>query len=213
MNKLARDEETLLIARSQQGDIEAFNQLIERYQQIMYGTAYRIINDYDAASDITQDAFIAAFKSIQTYRGGTSFRAWLLRISSNTAIDYWRSLQRRPATSLDTLTDDHETHPSSVLETLASIGPENNPEELILTQELQETIQRGLAQLPVEQRAVVVLYDIQGLSYEEVAQATDTTLGTVRSRISRGRAKLREYLQQHKELLPRNYRLTNSHDG
>lgn len=213
MNKLARDDEAQLIARSQHGDIEAFNQLIEWYQQSMYGTAYRIINDYDIASDITQDAFIAAFKSIQTYRGGTSFRAWLLRISSNTAIDYWRSLQRRSATSLDTLADEHDTHPSSALETLASIGPENNPEELILTQELQETIQRGLAQLPMEQRAVIVLYDIQGLSYEEVAQATDTALGTVRSRISRGRAKLREYLQAHKELLPRNYRLTNSHDG
>lgn len=83
----------------------------------------------------------------------------------------------------------------------------------MLTQELQDLIQRGLQELPLDQRTVVVLCDIQGLSYEEVAQAIQTNMGTVRSRISRGRARLRAYLQQHQELLPRNYRLTNSSDG
>jgi RNA polymerase sigma-70 factor, ECF subfamily len=213
MNKLARDDEAQLIARSQQGDIEAFNQLIEGYQQIVYSTVFRILNDYDAAADVTQDAFITAFRAIHTYRGGSSFRAWLLRIGSNTAIDHWRSVQRRRSTSLESLTNDTGPHPSSTLEALTSVGPANNPEEMILTLELQEIIQHGLAQLPIEQRTVIVLYDIQGLSYEEVALATQTTLGTVRSRISRGRAKLRDYLQNYKELLPRNYRLTTSNDG
>ncbi|GHO83518.1 sigma-70 family RNA polymerase sigma factor [Dictyobacter formicarum] len=210
MDKLARDEEEKLIARSQQGDIKAFNQLIEQYQHIMYSTVFRMLGDYDTASDVTQDAFISAFRAIRTYRGGASFRAWLLRIGSNLACDHWRRVQRHPTASLESLTDETEPHASGSLDTLSVSGPEDNPEEYMLTQELQELIQRGLEELPLEQRTAVVLCDIQGLSYEEIAQAIQANMGTVRSRISRGRARLRTYLQQHKELLPRNYRLTNS---
>lgn len=212
MDKLARDEEEKLIARSQHGDVGAFNQLIEHYQPIMYGTVYRLLGDYDVAADVTQDAFISAFKAIRTYRGGASFRAWLLRIGSNLACDHWRRVQRHPTTSLEIFTNEDTPHAFGTLDTLALTGPEGNPEEYMLTQELQEIIQRGLEELPLEQRTVIVLCDIEGLSYEEIAQAMQTTLGTVRSRISRGRARLRTYLQQHKELLPRNYRLTNSHN-
>ncbi|GER88657.1 RNA polymerase subunit sigma-24 [Dictyobacter vulcani] len=208
MDKLARDEEEKLIARSQHGDVEAFNQLIQQYQQIMYGTVFRMLGDSDTAADVTQDAFIAAFKAIRSYRGGSSFRAWLLRIGSNQACDHWRRVQRHPTSSLDMLTNEEEPRNFSALETLILTGPEGNPEEAMLTMELQEIIQRGLRELPLEQRTAVVLYDIQGLSYEEVAQAMETNLGTVRSRLSRGRARMRTYLQQHQELLPRNYRLT-----
>ena len=91
-------------------------------------------------------------------------------------------------------------------------GQEKNPEEYLLNQELQELIQRGLQELPLEQRVAVVLCDVQGLAYEEVAEATQTSLGTVRSRIARGRARLRNYLYQHRELLPRNYRLPTNRD-
>ena len=212
MDKLARDEEEKLIARSQRGDIEAFNKLIEQYQHIMYSTVFRMLGDYDTASDVTQDAFISAFRAIRTYRGEASFRAWLLRIGSNLACDHWRRVQRHPTASLELLSDETEPHAPGSLDTFSASGPEVNPEEYMLTQELQELIQRGLEQLPLEQRTVVVLCDIQGLSYDEVAQAIQANMGTVRSRISRGRARLRTYLQQHKELLPRNYRLTNS-DG
>ena len=208
MDKLARDEEEQLIARSQHGDVEAFNQLIEQYQQMMYGTVFRMLGDSDTAADVTQDAFIAAFKAIRSYRGGSSFRAWLLRIGSNQACDHWRRVQRHPTSSLDMLTNEEEPRNFSALEALTLTGPEGNPEEAMLTLELQEVIQRGLKELPLEQRTAVVLYDIQGLSYEEVAQAMETNLGTVRSRLSRGRARMRTYLQQHQELLPRNYRLT-----
>jgi RNA polymerase sigma-70 factor (ECF subfamily) len=213
MSKLARDEEEELIARSQRGDVNAFNQLVSRYQQIMFGTVFRVIGDYDSAADVTQDAFIAAFRGIQSYRGGSSFRAWLLRIGSNMACDHWRRVQRHPAESLDALTDEDEPHSADFLSSLTTTGVEENPEESLLAQELHEMIQQGLQRLPLDQRTAVVLCDIQGLSYEEVAAATQTTLGTVRSRISRGRTRLRDYLYQHKELLPRDYRLTKSNES
>ncbi len=208
MSKLARDEEEELIARSQRGDVAAFNQLVLRYQQIVYSAVYRVVGDPDTAADVTQDAFLAAFRGIHSYRGGASFRAWLLRIGSNMACDHWRRVQRHPAESLEFLTEEDEAHSPEVLNALASTGVEGNPEETLLTQELQVVIQQGLEKIPLDQRVAVVLCDVQGLSYEEVAEATQTTIGTVRSRISRGRARLRTYLYQHRELLPRNYRLT-----
>jgi RNA polymerase sigma-70 factor (ECF subfamily) len=207
MDRLMRDDDEELIVRSQRGDVDAFNQLVLRYQQTMFGVIYRTLGDYDAAADVTQDAFISAFRGIQSYRGGSSFRAWLLRIGSNAACDHWRRVQRRPAESLEALTEDDEIQSVSALAALATVGIEGNPEESILTQELQEIIQQGIQQLPLDQRVAVVLCDIEGLSYEEIAVTTQSTLGTVRSRISRARAKLRSYLYQHKELLPGHYRL------
>ena len=215
MNKLARDDENQLIARSQSGDVNAFNQLIEQYQQIMYGTVFRLLSDYDTAADITQDAFIAAYKAIKSYRGEASFRSWLLRIGSNMACDHWRRVQRHPTASLESITGDEEPQSSQTLEAMAATDIESNPEEYALSHELQATIEQGLQQLPLEQRTVLVLYDIQGLSYEEVAQTTQTTLGTVRSRISRGRAHLRTILQKQQagELFKPRERLSNRNDS
>ena len=208
MNKLALDGEEELIARSQRGEVAAFNQLVLHYQPIVYGAAYRLLGDPDTAADVTQDAFIAAFRGISSYRGGSSFRAWLLRIASNMACDHWRRVRRHPAESLEFLTEEDETPSSEALNALADSSAEGNPEEMLLTQELQSAIQQGLEQLPLDQRVAVVLCDIEGLSYEEIADSTQISLGTVRSRISRGRSRLRAYLKQHAELLPRNYRLT-----
>ncbi len=207
MDRLTRDDDDELIARSQRGDVDAFNQLVLRYQQTMFAVIYRTLGDYDAAADVTQDAFISAFRGIQSYRGGSSFRAWLLRIGSNAACDHWRRVQRRPAESLESLTEDDEAQSVSALAALATVGIEGNPEESVLTQELQELIQQGIQQLPLDQRVAIVLCDIEGLSYEEIAATTQATMGTVRSRISRARARLRGYLYQYKELLPGNYRL------
>ena len=212
MANVVRDDEEQLIVRSQRGDVNAFNQLIERYQQTTYGVVFRMVGNADVAADVTQDAFIAAFRGIQGFRGGTSFRAWLLRIASNMACDHWRRTQRHPAESLDALTDEDELHPASDLGALVEIGIEKNPEEYLLNQELQALIQRGLQEIPLDQRVAVVLCDIQGLSYEEIAETTQATLGTVRSRIARGRARLRNYLYQYRELLPRNYRLPTNKD-
>jgi RNA polymerase sigma-70 factor, ECF subfamily len=212
MAKQMRDDEEQLVARSQHGDVNAFNELILHYQQSTYGVVYRMIGDADIAADVTQDAFIAAFRAIQSFHVGSSFRAWLLRIASNLACDHWRRTQRHPLESLETLTDEDEPHAASDLSALVETGQEANPEEYLLSQELQELIQRGLQALPLDQRVAVVLCDIEGLSYEEISISTQSNLGTVRSRIARGRARLRQYLEQYRELLPRNYRLPSNKD-
>ena len=212
MDQLARDKEEQLITRSQQGDVDAFNQLVSLYQQLVYNTIFRLLGNYDMASDITQDTFIAAFRSIRTYRGGASFRAWLLRIGTNLVRDHWRRIQRHPTSSIDEIVEEEDPHTINHLQSLTSTELSENPEAYILTQELQALLQQGLATLSLEQRTALILCDIQGLAYEEVAVVTHTTLGTVRSRISRGRSNLRDYLNQHKELLPRDYRLSNRSD-
>jgi len=192
--------------------VNAFNQLVLHYQQATYGIVFRMLGDRDVAADVTQDAFIAAFRSIKSFRGGASFRAWLLRIASNAACDYWRRSQRHPTESLDVHIDDDEPHSVSILNTLVAVEQEANPEEYLLNRELQELIQRGLQELPLDQRLAVVLCDVQGLSYEEIAMTTQATLGTVRSRIARGRMRLRSYLHKHQELLPFGYRLSTDRE-
>src|SRR6266581_9340665 len=129
MAKQMRDDEEQLIARSQRGDVNAFNELILHYQQTTYGVVYRMIGNAEIAADVTQDTFIAAFRAIATYRGGSSFRAWLLRIASNLACDHWRRVQRHPAESLESLTEEEEPHASDFLSALAATGAEGNPEE------------------------------------------------------------------------------------
>lgn len=212
MGESLREDETQFIARSQRGDVSAFNQLVLQYQQTVYNVALRMLGDRDIAADITQDTFIAAFRAIQSFHASSSFRAWLLRIASNQACDYWRRTHRHMHESLDSLTDEDEPHAAAVLSTLIATGNEANPEESLLTHELQELIQEGLQTLPLDQRVAVVLCDIQGLSYEEIATTTQAALGTVRSRIARGRTRLRSYLDQHRELLPRSYRLLSDGD-
>lgn len=208
----AREDQSQLIARSQRGDVGAFNQLVLRYQQAVYTLTLRMLGDRDVAADVTQETFIAAFRAIQTFRGGSSFRAWLLRIASNQSLDQWRRAHRHPADSLESMGDEDDPYTSGILGSLAATDRQANPEEALLDQELQQIIQRGLLTLPLEQREAVVLCDIEGLSYEEIALATQTTLGTVRSRIARGRGRLRIYLEQHRELLPGNYRLLSDRE-
>jgi len=207
-----REDETLLINLSQKGDANAFNQLVLKYQQTTYNVVLRMLGDRETAADVTQDTFIAAFRAIQSFRGGSSFRAWLLRIASNQAYDYWRRVNRRPQDSLDTLMDEDEPHEAGVLNALIATEHAANPEEYLLNQELQELLQKGIQELPFDQRVAIILCDIQGLSYDEIAASTQTSLGTVRSRIARGRQRLRDYLYEHRELLPGNYRLLSDRE-
>jgi RNA polymerase sigma-70 factor (ECF subfamily) len=192
-------DEAALIASAQKGDARAFNQLVMLYQSMAYNVAYRILSDPDAAADATQDAFVSAFKAMRKFRGG-SFKAWLLRIVTNACYDQLRIKQRRPTDSLDSLPVDQD-HIRYLRDEAEA------PDEFVERQELNLVIQAGIRTLPIEQRTVLVLSDIQGLSYQEVAEATGLSLGTVKSRLSRGRAKLRNYLQQQRELLPSRYRL------
>jgi len=185
--------ESEAIAKSQQGSMAAFNELVARYQSMVFNTAYRLLGDPDAAADAAQEAFLSAFQNIKGFRGG-SFKVWLLRITTNACYDELRRRQRRPTSSLETLLVAGEEATFPPREPQA-------PEELALRRETQAIIQQGLLTLPPEQRTVLILSDIQGLSYEEIAQIMKTSLGTVKSRLSRARAHLRDYLQAQ-ELLP-----------
>ncbi len=193
---MKRMEEETLIAAARQGDTQAFDQLVRLYQSAIYNVAYRILGDEDAASDATQDAFLSAYKAIGKFRGG-SFQGWLLRIVTNTCYDQLRRKKRQPTTSLEGV----------YLDSVPPWAEDEEPEEYALRQELGRIIQQGLSTLPPEQRVALVLSDIQGLSYQEIAEVMGTGLGTVKSRLSRGRASLRDYLLAQGELLPPRYRL------
>ena len=192
-------DEQALIGSARQGDARAFNQLVLRYQSMAYNVAYRILSDPDAAADATQDAFLSAFKAMRKFRGG-SFKAWLLRIVTNACYDQLRVKQRRPTSSLDDL-------PVDVDHTNYLHDPAEQPDEFVERRELSALIQAGIATLPIEQRIILVLSDVQGMSYQEVAEVTGISLGTVKSRLSRGRAKVRDFLVEKGELLPSAYRL------
>jgi RNA polymerase sigma-70 factor (ECF subfamily) len=197
-------DEFALIGAAQRGDREAFNQLVVHYQRIAYNVAYRVLGNGDAAEDATQDAFFSAYRAIRRFRGG-SFKAWLMRIVTNACYDQLRAKKRRPTTSLD-------ANPDSDWEEWISDDKEQ-PEEYAERQELGQVIQRGLDTLPPEQRMVVVLSDIQGLKYDQVAKTMGISLGTVKSRLNRGRRRLRDFLQENMELLPPRYRLYNETGG
>ena len=196
-------DELALIQAAQKGDVPSFNQLVRAYQALAYRTAYRVIGDSAAAEDATQNAFISAFKHLRDFRGG-SFKAWLLRIVTNACYDQLRAKQRRPTASLDALLLDPDNPALGV----DHAAPET-PHEFAERQELGAMIQRGIATLPPDQRATLVLVDIEGLDYDEAATATNTNVGTVKSRLSRARAHVRNFLLNQQELLPARYRLNS----
>ncbi|MCH7720962.1 MAG: RNA polymerase sigma factor [Planctomycetes bacterium] len=166
-----------------------------RTQGAVFGYAARMLGDRDLADDATQEAFIAAYHAITTFQG-SNFRAWVLRIAHNKALDLLRARRRRAATSLDQDDAPELADPSPI-----------SPDGWLDRATLNELLQRALAGLSPEQRAAVVLRDVQGLSYAEIAQVLSVDLGTVKSRIARARGRLREFLVEHRELLPSDIRL------
>jgi RNA polymerase sigma-70 factor (ECF subfamily) len=183
-------DEAAVIARAAAGDRMAFTQLMEHYQSACYGLAWRLLSDADQAADATQDAFIHAYRAIGSYRGGI-FRAWLLRITANASYDILRRAQRRPSSPLP---DPDEGAPE--LPDLAAV----NPVAEAAKGEMYRHLEVALRRLPEDQRTAVVLCDVYGMDYNEVAAMTQSALGTVKSRIHRGRLRLRELLAEHREL-------------
>jgi RNA polymerase sigma-70 factor (ECF subfamily) len=172
------------------------------YQDMLFNAALRIMGDDDLAADATQEAFLSAFRALNSYRGG-SFRAWLLRTVTNACYDELRRRKRRPTVPQEPVTDDDDE-----METPRWLAdPDASPEEQFDQAELEHAIQHCLEALPADFRAVVVMADIHGLDYSEVATAVHTPLGTVKSRLARARLRLRECLQAFWELLPASFRL------
>jgi RNA polymerase sigma-70 factor (ECF subfamily) len=192
-----------LAARARDGDRRAFTELVGRHQQAVFGYARRMLRDPDLADDATQEAFIAAYRAIAGFQGG-SFRSWLLRIVHNKGLDLVRARGRRAVVSLDTgdapdVPDRTSPSPAAWLERAG----------------LNQLIEQAFGQLSAEQRAAVVLRDIEGLRYDEISRVLGVDLGTVKSRIARGRGRLRRLLLKDRELLPADLRLPNggSNDG
>jgi RNA polymerase sigma-70 factor (ECF subfamily) len=197
-------DEAELLRLAQRGDLEAFNRIVLAHQSRAFNVALRILGDGEAAADATQEAVISAYRNLRSYRGG-SFRAWLLRIVTNACYDELRRRKRRATTPLEDLTSESEEGAPQFEEWLASTA--DGPEKLSERAELVRAIQDCLDRLPDEFRIVAVLADVQGCDYEEVSTATGKPLGTVKSRLARARARLRDCLQRHGELLPAAFRL------
>lgn len=182
-----------LVQRARDGDVESFNRLVIQHQNAAYGLAYRFLRTREAAEDVTQEAFLRAYKNLPRFRGGR-FRSWLLRIVANAARDELRRRKRRPQRSLDEARDDPDAVP------LDPPDPGPSPEDVTLQGELRRVLERALGELPDDWRMVVLLSDVHGLSYQEVAESTGLALGTVKSRLSRARARLRDLLRDSGEL-------------
>ncbi|MGI6367188.1 MAG: sigma-70 family RNA polymerase sigma factor [Anaerolineae bacterium] len=201
----ATDQEQPVVEAARRGDVRAFESLVQAHQQLAYSVAYRILGNPDAAMDAVQEAFVRAYQALDSYRGG-SFRAWLLRIATNCSYDQLRYHQRRPAAPIDDLVEDDEH--SDVLE-----AEDELPEDYVARQELGHTLERALATLSNEQRDVVVMSDVHGLAYSEIASALNISIGTVKSRLSRARVHLRNHLLENGEQLPAEYRLAGDRQG
>lgn len=195
-------DEVALIRMAQQGDLDAFNRLVLAYQDMVFNQAYRMISESEVAEDAAQDAFIIAYRKLNTFRGG-SFKAWLLRIVTNLCYDELRRRKRRPTTPLEPIDQEDEEIESPRWMS----DPAETPEEKAERAELGRAIQRCLDELPADFKAIVTLVDIQGLDYAEAADASRSPLGTVKSRLARARTRLRDCLQGAWELLPPSFRL------
>ncbi|MGD8455907.1 MAG: sigma-70 family RNA polymerase sigma factor [Anaerolineales bacterium] len=195
-------DEVQLIQYAKEGDLDAFNRLVLVYQDMAYNLAYRMMGNPASADDITQEAFISAYRKLNSFRGG-SFKAWLLRIVTNASYDELRRQQRRPTTSLEPTSSNNEGFDSA--EWLKDEG--ESPEEAALRTELNTAIQQCLEGLAPEFRAVVVMVDVQGMDYSDAAEAIQKPLGTVKSRLARARVKMQECLRAFGELLPASFRL------
>ena len=203
-----RSEEDLvderLIAVAQQGDLDAFNQLVTRHERAVFSVCMRLLRDAANAEDATQDTFIRAWSAIASFRGGT-VRPWLLRIATNRAYDILRSRTRRPTWSLDA--ELFESKPEWTTQTQSE-----TPESFATRSELAGFLEGALGRLPADQRLAIILSDVHGHGYDDIATITGVAVGTVKSRISRGRSALRNHLRQdtdNRELFERYVRLSS----
>ncbi len=188
--------EDVRIERAQAGNLSAFNELVVEYQSLVCNVCIRMLGQQQAGEDAAQEAFINAWRSIGSFRGD-SFRAWLLRIATNLCRDELRRRGRRPSSSLDTALEAGMPDPPD---------EEPLPEESALNAELRGSLQAALAELPADQRTAIVMCDVEGLDYAEIAVAMKTSLGTVKSRIARARMRMREVMLRQPELLPSRFR-------
>ena len=185
---MTREQEAAIVRKVLGGDANAFETLVLEYEKNVYNIALRMTGNSEDAADMTQEAFIKAYNSLQSFRGDSKFSVWLYRIVSNVCLDFLRSKNRRPTVSLSVEDDDGE-------DAQLDVADESQTPELLLDRKLtRDSVRRGLDSLPPDYRQIQLLREIQGLSYDEIAQALSLEVGTVKSRIFRARKRLCTFL-------------------
>jgi len=184
-----------MIRRCKQGDLSAFNELVKRYEKLVYNFAYRLTNNYDDANDIAQEALIRVFTAIKSFRGDASFTTWIYRITTNVFLDERKRARAHPHTSLD---EHVELEESSIVRQIEDPSPQ--PLAQIEEKEVGNILSQAVASLPEYQRTMVVLYHTEQKSYEEIAEIMNLPIGTVKSRLNRARLALKEILSPQREL-------------
>ena len=185
---MTREEELALVRRVQGGELDAFEELVRAHEKTVYNLALRMTGNPQDAEDMAQEAFLKAYRSLPEFRGESKFSVWLYRIVSNVCLDHLRKQSRRPSSSLTMEDNDGEEQQYDVPDESAS------PEKLLEQKLTREAVQRGLNQLPDEQRQILLLRELRGLSYEEIGEALGLEAGTVKSRIFRARKRLCAFL-------------------
>jgi RNA polymerase sigma-70 factor (ECF subfamily) len=185
-----REIDRQLVERAQRGDKQAFSLLVEKYHRKLARLLSRFIRDPAEVEDVTQEAFIKAYRALPAFRGDSAFYTWLYRIGINTAKNYLMALGRRAPTSTEVEAEEAEGYEGG--EQLRDI---NTPESLLLSNEIAETVNATIEKLPEELRKAIQMREIEGMSYEDIAQAMDCPIGTVRSRIFRAREAIAEQLR------------------
>ena len=187
---MTREQEAQIVRRVLQGDVNAFEKLVTEYEKAVYAIALRMTGNAEDAADMTQETFIKAYNSLQSFRGDSKFSVWLYRIANNVCLDFLRSRSRKPTVSLSVEDDEGE-------ETELDIADESqSPEQLLERGLTRDAVRRGLEALPPDYRQILLLREIQGLSYEEIADTLSIEVGTVKSRIFRARKRLCSFLIQ-----------------
>jgi RNA polymerase sigma-70 factor (ECF subfamily) len=191
---MSRTEKHLL-EKAKNGDVEAFESLVESYQKKAFNIAYRMIGNYDDASDLTQEAFIRIYKSISNFKEQSSLSTWIYRIITNVCLDELRRRKNRNIVSID---EGIKLDDSEVKRQIESGAP--TPEEMAERNEMKKVVAEAIKTLSDEHRTVILLRDIQGFSYEEIARIVECPEGTVKSRINRARQALKDILKTKREL-------------
>jgi RNA polymerase sigma factor (sigma-70 family) len=185
-------DEMDLVKQARRGDLEAYDELVRRYQERIYATVYHMTANHEDANDLAQEAFIKAFHALKTFKGGSSFYTWIYRIAVNKTINFLKQRKNKPQMSLDDLDFNAEHDPD-----LVALISEKTPRRDVGLAELQEKLNAALLRLSEPHRLVVTLHDVQGLSHEEIAKIMGCNIGTVRSRLFYARQQLQAYLSDY----------------
>jgi RNA polymerase sigma-70 factor (ECF subfamily) len=185
-------DDVVLVRRVKRGDMDAFDLLVQRYQERIYAVIYHMTSNHEDANDLAQDTFIKAYRALRSFKGDASFYTWLYRIAVNKTINFLKQRKNRQQMSLNDLDTNLEHDP----DLMALISDKTPRREISLT-ELQEKLNAAMLKLSESHRLVVTLHDIQGLPHEEIAQIMDCNVGTVRSRLFYARQQLQAYLSDY----------------